>query len=64
MIEPIMYLAIGFFVAMLLGLMQAHLASGGLIIAATHLPLGLDGARELEIRPPTGRISTLDDAAA
>lgn len=35
--------------AMLLGLMRAHLAGGGIIIAATHLPLGLDGARELKL---------------
>lgn len=28
-------------------LMKAHLNQGGLIIAATHQPLGLDGAREL-----------------
>lgn len=35
--------------AMLLGLMRTHLAGGGIIIAATHLPLGLDGARELKL---------------
>lgn len=29
------------------GLMRAHLADGGIIVAATHLPLGLDGIREL-----------------
>jgi heme exporter protein A len=34
--------------------MRAHLAGGGLIIAATHAPLGLDGAREL--RMGTGEI--------
>ncbi|WP_245973791.1 heme ABC exporter ATP-binding protein CcmA [Bosea caraganae] len=34
---------------MLIGLMQAHLVQGGAIIAATHGPLGLDGARELRI---------------
>ena len=34
---------------MLLGLMRAHLAGGGMIIAATHLPLGIDGARELRL---------------
>ncbi len=34
---------------MLTGLMRAHLASGGAILAATHGPLGLDGARELRI---------------
>jgi heme exporter protein A len=33
----------------LLGLMRAHLAEGGLVIAATHQPLGLDGAREIRI---------------
>jgi len=30
-------------------LMRSHLAGGGLIIAATHGPLGLDGARELRL---------------
>jgi heme exporter protein A len=30
-------------------LMRAHLAGGGLIVAATHGPLGLDGAKELRI---------------
>jgi heme exporter protein A len=33
----------------LLDLMRAHLAGGGIIMAATHLPLGLDGARELTL---------------
>ena len=37
--------------AMLAGLMQAHLRQGGAILAATHGPLGLDGARELRIGP-------------
>lgn len=37
--------------AMLSGLMQAHLTAGGAILAATHGPLGLDGARELRIGP-------------
>lgn len=37
--------------AMLIGLMQGHLAAGGAILAATHGPLGLDGARELRIGP-------------
>lgn len=37
--------------SMLAGLMQAHLAAGGAILAATHGPLGLDGARELRIGP-------------
>ncbi len=30
-------------------LMRAHLASGGIIVAATHLPLGLEGAKELRM---------------
>jgi heme exporter protein A len=31
--------------------MQAHLDGGGIIIAATHGPLGLDGAQELRLGP-------------
>lgn len=30
-------------------LMGVHLEDGGIIVAATHLPLGLDGARELRL---------------
>lgn len=37
--------------AMLIGLMRAHLAAGGAILAATHGPLGLDQAGELRIGP-------------
>ncbi len=37
--------------AMLTGLMRAHLAQGGAILAATHGPLGLHEARELRIGP-------------
>ena len=37
--------------AMLSQLMQGHRAAGGAILAATHGPLGLDGARELRIGP-------------
>jgi heme exporter protein A len=33
------------------GLMQAHLAGGGIIVAATHGPLGLEGTRELRLEP-------------
>ena len=29
--------------------MRAHLAGGGLILAATHGPIGLDGAKELRL---------------
>lgn len=35
--------------ATLLALMQRHLGEGGMIVAATHAPLGLEGARELEL---------------
>jgi heme exporter protein A len=31
------------------GLMQEHLKGGGIIVAATHLPLGLGGAKELAL---------------
>src|SRR5262245_34234202 len=34
---------------MLAGLMRSHLAGGGLILAATHGPFGLDGATELRL---------------
>lgn len=35
--------------ARLAELMQAHLTGGGMILVATHGPLGLDGARELRL---------------
>lgn len=35
--------------AMLLDLMRKHLSQGGMIVAATHTPLGLDGAQELSL---------------
>ncbi|MFC0217251.1 heme exporter protein A [Pseudochelatococcus lubricantis] len=38
--------------ALVNGLMREHLANGGLIVAATHLPLALDGALTLRIEPP------------
>ncbi|ODT13566.1 MAG: heme ABC exporter, ATP-binding protein CcmA [Mesorhizobium sp. SCN 65-12] len=31
------------------GLMRAHLESGGILIAATHLPLGLEGVKQLRM---------------
>ncbi|MDE2374367.1 MAG: heme ABC exporter ATP-binding protein CcmA, partial [Hyphomicrobiales bacterium] len=34
------------------GLMRAHLAGGGLILAATHSALGIDGAKELRLGEP------------
>jgi heme exporter protein A len=47
-------------VRLLAGAIEAHLASGGLAVAATHIPLGVAGARELRLGAarPTG------DAAA
>jgi heme exporter protein A len=38
--------------AMLLDLMRAHLAAGGLLIAATHQDLGLQPVRELRLGGP------------
>ncbi len=35
--------------AMLTGLMLSHLANGGLIMAATHASIGLEGAKELKL---------------
>ena len=37
--------------AMVAGLMRDHLAQGGAILAATHGPLGIEGAREVRIGP-------------
>jgi len=36
------------------GLMQGHLRDGGILIAATHLPLGLEGAKELRMGDANG----------
>lgn len=38
---------------MLAGLMARHLEGGGLVVAATHQPLGLDGARSLHLEAPS-----------
>ncbi len=38
--------------ALLTRLMREHLARGGMIVAATHQPLGLDGEDVLAIEPP------------
>jgi heme exporter protein A len=35
----------------LAGLMRQHVAGGGMILAATHGPIGLDGSRELRVGP-------------
>jgi heme exporter protein A len=37
---------------MLTDLMRKHLAGGGMILAATHGPIGLDGAKELKLGAP------------
>jgi heme exporter protein A len=37
--------------ARLAGLMREHLAGGGMIVAATHGPIGLDSPRELKMGP-------------
>jgi heme exporter protein A len=34
---------------MLAGAVNGHLAAGGLVVAATHMPLGFDRARELRL---------------
>ena len=34
---------------MLAGLMRQHLSGGGLIVAATHGPIGLERAKELRL---------------
>lgn len=39
--------------ARLSAIMRTHLDSGGLIVAATHGPLGLDGTRELQLGLPS-----------
>lgn len=36
-------------VALLAGIVQEHLAGGGMVLAATHIPLGLADARELRL---------------
>lgn len=46
------------------GLTQDHCENGGILIAATHLPLGVSGAKTLEIIPLEGQFSSdmFDDA--
>jgi heme exporter protein A len=45
------------------GLVRAHIANGGLAIAATHVPLGFDGARELVLEADAaGPIEPTDEA--
>jgi heme exporter protein A len=40
--------------AALKAIMQTHLRGGGIIVAAAHAPLGLEGARELRLGPAEG----------
>jgi len=40
--------------AALTAIMQAHLRGGGIIVAAAHAPLGLDGAQELKLGAADG----------
>jgi heme exporter protein A len=42
-------------------LMREHLADGGLILAATHAPLGLEGARELRLGAPSATLESRRD---
>jgi heme exporter protein A len=45
--------------SMFAGLVTAHLSRGGIAIAATHQPLGLEGARELRMTGFTGAAETV-----
>ena len=44
---------------MFAGLVTAHLARGGIAIAATHQPLGLEGAKELRMTGFAGAVETM-----
>jgi heme exporter protein A len=46
------------------GFMQAHLAAGGLILAATHGPLGIAATRELRLDQVGGALAQAADAQA
>ena len=43
--------------AALAAIMQAHLRGGGVIVAATHAPLGLEGAQELRLGAAEGAVA-------
>lgn len=49
---------------LLADIINTHVASGGIAIAATHLPLGLTNTRELRLTPPTNTGPTSTDEAA
>ena len=44
-------------------IVEAHVAAGGLVIAATHQPLGLSETRTLDLTPSTLPRSEADRAA-
>lgn len=44
--------------------MRDHLSGGGIVMAATHAPLGLDGAGELRLGSPGGQADGTADVAA
>lgn len=50
--------------AMLAGVVKEHRAGGGLVIAATHLPLGLEDARELRLGAGAASAGSLNSTAA
>lgn len=48
-------------VAMFAGAVRTHLAGGGLALMATHIDLGLDEARVLDMRPFKAKAPSIDD---
>jgi len=48
-------------VAVFADVVRAHLAGGGLAIAATHAPLGLEGGPRIEMAPPQAAAPAADD---
>jgi heme exporter protein A len=50
--------------AALAQLMRDHLSGGGLIVAATHGPIGLDAARELRIGAPVDAAAEAAEVSA
>lgn len=49
-------------VATLAGIVKEYLAGGGVVVAATHMPLGLEGARELRLGHPGPSASSMEGA--
>ena len=50
--------------ALLAEAVNRHLAAGGIVVAATHQPLGFEPARELTLSPPMETWAAMSDAAA